>query len=167
MKNYKEITKQLIDSVNTQYLENLKELFSKDATMTVFMTRRGQYSKIHGVEEIIRAFKLNFENKDVKFNLSKLIAEENTVAISGYLVGTQFFNIQLDEEDTFHIKFMAFFEFKNNKISNMDFSSHTFEDMRLSGIATFKHGNMEEISKYLAILKQSGLIPQKMILSST
>ena len=58
---------------------------------------------------------------------------------------------------------MAFVEFRNGEITNFDYSSHTFETMRLSGIATLKIGNREQIMNYLSVLKRSGMIREKMI----
>lgn len=150
----------MIQSLNSRTFERLEQSLHQDVSFGVFETSVGEFREIQGIQEVIDLFKFNFgASTDVIIDIRKLICEAQTICIFGFLRGSTWLNIGLDE--SFVIKFFGMIEFEAGKIKHFEWLPDTFAVLRLNGRASFKMENRDKINQYLDNLVEMGLIKRR------
>ena len=110
---YEKVALQLIEDINTKSLQNLKNHFTPNVSLTVFTLHKGKYSHVKGIDDVIDTLDQNFNVGDARCDVQRIISDGNTVAMSGSVTGTNYLEI---ENLDFDIKIMSFIELQNGKI---------------------------------------------------
>ncbi|MHA2249900.1 MAG: nuclear transport factor 2 family protein [Candidatus Kariarchaeaceae archaeon] len=158
---YKKVALQLIEDLNTKNFQNLQNHFAANASFTVFIIDKGEYTLVKGRDDVVDVLIQNFDIGDAQCELQTILSDGNKVAISGLVAGSNYFDI---DNFPFQIKIMAIVDFDDNgKIHHVNYSTNTFEMMRLSGKAILSIGNKEKIRQYILTLQNIGILPATML----
>lgn len=163
IQHYKQLCRDLVECLNTQNFEQMKQFYHQDVTYSV-MTNTGKFHDVHGVDEVLTVLQANFgASNDVIIDIEQMVCENKTVCLWGSLSGTTWNDITTTP---FKFEATGWITFKDDKIIKFRWMPDTFAVLRLTGQVTYQMDDKDIINQYLDNLVEMGLIKEDMVTKS-